>query len=63
MTNLELHNKLLEVAKEIEKQKAEHADIASILTIIEHPIEAGLVEEPARHPTPLLYRKSGSSAS
>ena len=63
MLNLELHNKLLEIAKEVSRLAVEHPEISPHLVNLEHLLTTSPEEAPVHRPISFLYRKSETNAS
>jgi hypothetical protein len=63
MTNLDLHNALLKIAKETERLKELHPELTADIHTIEALFPAESVVRPFHPPGPLPYHKGGSNAS
>jgi hypothetical protein len=59
MTNLDLHNKLLEVGKALNKLLENHPELQPPHVVIQHLLEANVEAEPIHPPKLPLYRTGG----
>jgi hypothetical protein len=58
MTNLDLHNKLLEIAKTVSKMQEDNPQLVGTLAPIEHLLADIETVAPSHRPIPRPYRKS-----
>lgn len=63
MTNLDLHNKLVHIAKETQRLKEKHPEIQADLAAIEETLRLDTAATPAHQPILHPYRKPVIGAS
>ena len=62
MNNLDLHNRLLQLAKDVERLRKEHPELAHEISLLETHLEGESVVTHVRQQGQFPYRKPGSTS-